>query len=75
MFNSPLNFTDPSGLDCYSSQSSGTTICSNMDGEITMINEGGYAGAGDGINNPSMQHIPDVGLRSRVLLLVNKCLE
>ena len=59
--NDPINHIDPTGLICNYSQSSGTTICSDINGNITMINTKGYAGNGQGYNNPNMQNVPNVG--------------
>jgi len=57
----PLVRVDPFGLSWEYSQSSGMVI--HVDDESgTKTAEGwGYAGAGEGLNNPAMQHVRDLG--------------
>lgn len=63
VFNSPTNFIDPLGLDCTCTyhQSTGVIRCvDNQTGRV--ITEGtGYAGNGQGLNNPAMQGAEDTG--------------
>lgn len=56
----PISYVDPSGTTCHLSQSSGLTICSNIDGEIYLI-EQGYSGNGVGKNNTNMQNATNIG--------------
>ncbi len=61
--NNPTNNTDPTGLYCIYSQSRGSIICwPNYGGFVpyTECNQG-YSGQGRGLNNPSMQGVPNTG--------------
>src|SRR6266436_5291660 len=63
VFESPINFKDPSGLKCWCtfSQSTGHLRCiDNVTGRI-ITDADGYAGRGEGRKNPAMQNIPFVG--------------
>jgi RHS repeat-associated protein len=58
----PVLFTDPFGLLCTYSQSSGQMSCFNDGAGQPYYNQpGGYSGAGAGRNNPNMQNTPNVG--------------
>lgn len=63
VFNSPVNFIDPLGLDCTCTyhQATGSIRCvDNQTGHV--VAEGtGYAGNGEGLNNPAMQGAEDTG--------------
>ncbi len=60
--NNSLLYVDPTGMWCSFSQSSGQLICYNGPSSNPYINDPkGYAGAGVGKNNPSMQNIANVG--------------
>lgn len=58
--NNPLTRIDPTGLDWVYSQSTGQLT--HVDGNGNTTNVGtGYAGHGQGVNNPAMQNVPNVG--------------
>jgi RHS repeat-associated protein len=63
VFQSPTNFTDPSGLKCFCtfSQSSGHFRCIDTVSGRIIADADGYAGRGEGRNNPNMQDVPFVG--------------
>lgn len=54
----PTSFIDPTGLDWVWSQSGGTMT--NTSNPSTIIGTG-YAGHGNGINNPALQCSPGIG--------------
>ncbi len=56
----PVNFIDPLGLYCTYSQSTGDISCTNAQGQ-PYYNEQGYAGTGNGRNNPNAQAQQSVG--------------
>ena len=55
--NNPINFVDPTGLDWEYSQSTGELTNTNQDGTMGT----GYSGQGEGLNNPDMQNVENVG--------------
>lgn len=55
-----LSHMDPCGLDWVCSQSTGNVSHVDPNGNSTDIGNG-YAGNGNGINNPAMQNVPDTG--------------
>ncbi len=56
----PVNGVDPEGLDWIFRQSTGQISHIDVEGNTTHIGTG-YSGHGEGLNNPSMQHMPNVG--------------
>jgi hypothetical protein len=57
----PLSRIDPTGLDWVYSQSTGqVSHVDNQTGETTSVGTG-YAGHGEGVNNPNMQNVPNTG--------------
>ena len=54
----PVSFVDPTGLDWIWSQSGGTLINTNYPGIVVGT---GYAGHGNGVNNPALQGSPGIG--------------
>jgi len=56
----PVNLVDESGLGWEYSQSTGQTTYVQTDGG-TVDAGTGYSGYGDGLNNPAMQDVPNVG--------------
>ena len=59
--NNPINLIDPWGLFWEYSQSTGQmTHVDNQTGDRTSFGAG-YAGTGEGLNNPNMQNVPFVG--------------
>lgn len=60
VLNDPINHFDPTGLACFYSQSSGTMICSDTDGNMTYVGSG-YSGSGAGTNNSSMESAANIG--------------
>lgn len=56
----PISRIDPLGLDWEFSQSTGKITHVNSNGDSTNVGTG-YAGHGDGRNNPAMQDVPNVG--------------
>ena len=61
MNNNSINFTDPTGLICWYSQSTGVFECYNDNtGDVT-VSTSGYAGAGAGRNDPNSQNLQNVG--------------
>lgn len=56
----PVSRIDPFGLDWVYSQSTGQIIHVDSNGNGTNVGSG-YAGHGDGVNNPAMQNVPGVG--------------
>jgi len=62
VFNSPVNWEDPSGYSCHCtySQSTGHLVCKDLLGNI-VVNVFGYSGIGLGKNNPNMVGAFDVG--------------
>jgi RHS repeat-associated protein len=63
VFESPTNFTDPSGLKCWCtfSQSTGHLRCIDDVTGRRIADADGYAGNGPGRNNPDLQDVPFVG--------------
>ncbi len=63
VFQSPANYTDPLGLKCHCtySQSTGHLKCVDDETGDTVVEADGYAGNGEGRNNPSMQDVPFMG--------------
>lgn len=67
--NNPVLFTDPTGLYCTYSQSTGRMICypvsrpqpPRFEPVPPFYDETGYAGTGTGRNNPDQQDVPSVG--------------
>jgi RHS repeat-associated protein len=59
--NNPVSFTDPTGLICMFSQTSGGLVCTDETTGWPYVDTTGYSGAGAGRNNPNMQDIVDVG--------------
>ena len=57
----PLARVDPFGLSWEYSQSSGMLIHVDDESGIKTAEGWGYAGAGEGLNNPAMQHVRDLG--------------
>ena len=55
-----MTYSDLTGLDWQYSQSTGQLIHIDANGNTTIIGVG-YAGNGQGVNNPAMQNIPNVG--------------
>ena len=63
VFNSPVNFIDPLGLECTCTyhQSTGAIRCvDNQTGRV-VADGTGYSGRGLGLNNPDMQNVEDTG--------------
>ncbi len=62
VFNSPINYDDPSGYSCTCrySQATGHLLCKDEAGNV-VVDVNGYAGYGPGKNNPAMQDVEDVG--------------
>jgi RHS repeat-associated protein len=58
--NNPLSYVDPSGLICEYAQRAGTFTCWNASGQIYASCRG-YSGNGIGLNNPTAQHLQNVG--------------
>jgi RHS repeat-associated protein len=63
VFQSPVNYTDPTGLSCTCSysQSTGRLRCRDDETGQVVVDVVGYSGYGDGKNNPEMQDAPYVG--------------
>jgi uncharacterized protein RhaS with RHS repeats len=69
--NAPTRYTDPKGLYCVHSQSTGSTVCYAVSVESPpdagtetapeYYNETGYSGTGSGRNNPDAQNQTNVG--------------
>jgi len=57
----PVVFTDPFGLICFYSQSSGQMTCVNDQTGNPYYSQPNYSGTGPGRNNPDMQDVPNVG--------------
>lgn len=57
----PVNFTDPRGLRCTYSQSTGSMVCVNDQTGQEYYREQGYAGRGSGRNNPAAQGQVGIG--------------
>ena len=55
-----LSFVDPTGLICEYSQSTGSFVCRNAGGQ-TYASCTGYAGKGQGLDNPAAQNQRNVG--------------
>ena len=63
VFNSPTNYTDPTGLlveGLYDRQT-GTLTLWDTDGNSPPITIDAFSGALDGKNNPALENIPDTG--------------
>jgi hypothetical protein len=58
--NDPVNRIDPFGLDWLYSQSTGQVTHVDSAGNSTNVGNG-YAGHGEGVNNPAMQDVPSIG--------------
>jgi RHS repeat-associated protein len=58
--NNPIKYIDTTGLDWQYSQSTGQLTHIDANGNTTNIGAG-YAGNGQGVNNPTMQNMPNVG--------------
>ena len=72
VLNNPLRYTDPKGLLCTFSQSSGSVSCTDgMSGDV-YYHDRGYAGLGFGKNNPDMQDVPFIGPLPRGCYRVGK---
>jgi len=56
VLNNPLTFIDPTGLDWQYSQSTGQLTHIDANGNSTNAGTG-YAGHGQGVNNPAMQNV------------------
>ena len=64
VFSDPVNFIDPNGLEWQYSQSSGQMSYAppaSAGGGPPSNVATGYAGNGNGLNNPSMQHVSNTG--------------
>ncbi len=59
--NNPLRYTDPTGLLCIYSQSTGSFTCANDITGQQYLTCTGYAGQSVGYNNPAAQNQPNVG--------------
>lgn len=60
VLNNPIHFIDPAGL--YWEYSQSTRRLTHVDGSGRVTNAGtGYSGNGEGLNNPAMQHVLNVG--------------
>ena len=60
--NNPVNLVDIAGLYWEFSQSSGhLTYVDNETGNRTLVSKEGYSGYGEGLKNPDMQNIPNIG--------------
>jgi len=62
--NNPALLSDPTGLSvtCTYSQGSHTIICIDDGTGTTVVDDpDAYSGHGPGLNNPSMQNVPDIG--------------
>ncbi len=59
--NNPINFVDPTGLLCTYSQSYGQLTCTNDCTGEQYLTCNGYAGNGNGLNNPDAQNQQNVG--------------
>ena len=57
----PLRYTDPRGLLCTYNQSTGSMVCVNDETGEEYYRESGYAGRGEGRNNPNAQGIEFAG--------------
>lgn len=61
MNNNPLIYIDPLGLCWIYSQSTGQLTHVDADGNTDYTAGPGYAGNGEGLNNPAMQSTPNIG--------------
>lgn len=59
--NSPLIFVDPDGQICVYSQSTGSLRCTDDNTGTEYLTCGGYAGTGEGRNNPDMDNQANIG--------------
>lgn len=57
----PVSFTDPLGLRCTYSQSTGQMSCVDDQTGVPYYNETSYSGTGQGRDNPNMQDVPRIG--------------
>ena len=57
----PIMYIDPFGLCWVYSQSTGQLTHVDPDGNIDYTANGGYSGNGNGLNNPAMQNVQNVG--------------
>jgi RHS repeat-associated protein len=58
----PIVLVDPFGLCWEYSQANGTlTHVDDQSGARDLVSDNGYAGHGEGVNNPDMQDVPNVG--------------
>jgi RHS repeat-associated protein len=66
----PLSFTDPNGLRCIYSQGGHTLTCTNDTTNVVYLSCNGYAGTGNGRNNPDADNQTGVGPLPRGLYTV-----
>lgn len=59
--NNPVNLIDPNGLKWIYQQSSGNLYYQPSNSKIPILVSNGYAGNGQGLNNPDYQNVKNVG--------------